>query len=88
MVPWFRLPEEGSAIFRPLQFCVAALLALLACAPAAAANVTATDVAQQAGIAQITKTWQGSVTDINGDGYPDLYLGRHALYTGQLFLND
>lgn len=64
------------------------LLVLLACAPAAAADVTATDVAQQAGIAQITKTWQGSVTDVNGDGYPDLYLGRHALYTGQLFLND
>jgi len=75
-------------ISRPIWLVAAALVALLAWAPGAAADVTAADVAQSAGIAQITKTWQGSVTDINGDGRPDLYLGRHALYTGQLFLND
>ena len=76
-------------MFRPIGAVIAVVCASLTiCAPAAPADVTAVDVAQQAGIAQITKTWQGSVTDINGDGYPDLYLGRHALYTGQLFVND
>jgi hypothetical protein len=68
--------------------CVLVCAMALCCAPAAVADVTRVDVAQTAGIAQTTKTWQASVMDINGDGHADLYLGRHALYTGQLFQND
>lgn len=67
---------------------VCTILMFMMPATAGAVTVTTVDVAAQAGIAEVTKTWQASVTDINGDGRPDLYLGRHALYTGQLFVND
>jgi hypothetical protein len=51
-------------------------------APAAAATrvpieVVARERASSAGIAQITKTWGAAVADADGDGFPDIVLGRH-----------
>src|SRR5438270_154829 len=58
---------------------IAAVVALAAAVPPRRQpRRAAGDVAQSAGIAQVTKTWQASVTDIDGDGHPDLYLGRQT----------
>nr|MBA3728105.1 VCBS repeat-containing protein [Actinomycetota bacterium] len=51
-------------------------------------SVFAVDMAEEAGIAQVTETTSASVADFNEDGWPDFLLSRHGEATGQLFLND
>jgi VCBS repeat protein len=60
--------------------------ALFIAAPATAAG-TSTDAAAKAGIFELTPTWSSAVADVNGDGLPDFFLGRHLL-VGRLYLND
>lgn len=46
--------------------------------PARTAHVRFTDVTEAAGIARETPTYDAAVGDIDGDGFPDLYVGNHA----------
>ena len=48
---------------------------------------TAVDEASSAGISEITKSYGAAVGDVNGDGWPDLFLGRHG-GLGRLCRND
>ncbi len=66
--------------------CIVGTIVLLIAAPATAAG-PATDVAVQAGIFELTPTWSSAVADVNGDGLPDFFLGRHR-EVGRLYLND
>ncbi len=43
-----------------------------------ALTVTARDVAADAGVAEITHTYDATVADFDGDGLPDIFLGRHT----------
>ena len=49
--------------------------------------VEARDVAEQAGIAEITKTRGAEIADLTGDGLPDIFLGRHQK-PARLYRND
>jgi FG-GAP-like repeat len=62
------------------------IIALSVPRPATAADPAA-DVAGPAGIAELTTSWSFAVTDVNGDGEPDFFLGRHR-DVGRLYLND
>jgi hypothetical protein len=54
---------------------------------AADPDVVARDVAVQSGLAETTLTYSGVVADFDGDGDPDLYIGRHSA-PGRLLIND
>jgi hypothetical protein len=47
----------------------------------------AADEAASAGIAQTSQAWTADVADVNGDGWPDLFIGRHG-DSARLYLND
>ena len=47
----------------------------------------AVDEATSAGIAQTAQAWTADVADMNGDGWPDLFIGRHG-DRARLYLND
>jgi hypothetical protein len=47
----------------------------------------AVDRAGPAGIAQTAQAWTAIVRDMNGDGWPDLFVGRHGA-KARLYLND
>src|SRR5205814_1738202 len=57
-----------------------------AAAPAAA-TPTAVEESAQAGIQEVTESWDAQVTDFNSDGWPDFFLGRHG-GVGRLYRND
>jgi hypothetical protein len=48
---------------------------------------TAVDRAAPAGIAQTSQAWTADVADVNGDGWPDLFIGRHG-DSARLYLNN
>ncbi|MFN2590262.1 MAG: FG-GAP-like repeat-containing protein [Actinomycetota bacterium] len=48
---------------------------------------TIVDLAVQAGLYQITRTWSANIGDVNVDGQPDVFLVRHGDDTSQLFVN-
>jgi hypothetical protein len=68
--------------------CAVAGLISLFLAPSAEAVVSTTpvDVASDAGIYEKTTSWSVAVTDVDGDGSPDFFLGRHR-EVGRLYLN-
>ena len=66
--------------------CIVGTIVLLIAAPATAVG-PATDASVQAGISEVTTTWSSAIADVNGDGLPDFFLGRH-LEVGRLYLND
>jgi hypothetical protein len=47
----------------------------------------AADVAAAAGIAQTSQAWTAVAQDMNGDGWPDVFVGRHG-DAARLYLND
>ena len=52
--------------------------------------VTITDQAAAAGIQEngtLDKTWSAAITDFNGDGWPDMFVGQHA-HVGHLWINN
>jgi hypothetical protein len=51
------------------------------------ATPTAIDESAQAGIQEVTESWDAQVTDFNNDGWPDFFLGRHG-GVGRLYRND
>jgi hypothetical protein len=53
----------------------------------ALAAVTATDAAADAGIFQVTTGWDVAVDDFDGDGLPDVLIGRHRV-PAQLYRNE
>jgi FG-GAP-like repeat len=56
-------------------------------AGSATGATTAVDEASSAGIYEITKSYGAAVGDVNGDGWPDVFLGRHG-GLGRLYRND
>jgi hypothetical protein len=55
-------------------------------APGPAVPVVARDVASDAGVAETTHTYNAVVADFDGDGVPDIFLGRHT-GAGRLYVN-
>src|SRR3954471_10832341 len=56
---------------------VACFLAVSSSPSSARAALVASDAVDASGIAQITTSWSVTVDDFDGDGLPDILLGRH-----------
>jgi hypothetical protein len=53
-----------------------------------AVAVVAEDVAEQAGIAQVSRTHGAVVADFNNDTCPDIFMGLHNVHPAKLYIND
>src|SRR3954454_13810106 len=56
---------------------VAVFWAVSSSPSSARAGLVASDAVDASGIAQITTSWSVTVDDFDGDGLPDILLGRH-----------
>jgi hypothetical protein len=67
---------------------VAALVVVSSASLPAAALGAPTDVAEAAGIYEVTTSWDVAVDDYDGDGLSDVLIGRHQHSTARLYRND
>jgi FG-GAP-like repeat/RTX calcium-binding nonapeptide repeat (4 copies) len=73
--------------------CVVALMvaAVVSAVPAGAAPpepASATNIAGQVGLAQVSKSWSANVGDYDNDGDPDVMYVPHNSYAARLYRND